>query len=188
MRLDDIEMLIAAGRSVAQRIRDGLADIQKELETSSATRLLTAIDLCHTHLAINIVGIFSLYESRLQSTYNWSKPFDEVQKCHRMHGSPNQAEEFENLRLAVKVLKHGAGSSLATLLTRADRLPFKVGNKKRDLYEEGECCPASDLILVTPEMLELYCNAIEKSWSITQSRFSVLADREFGPSETISQV
>jgi len=43
MRLNDIEMLTASGRATAQQVRHVLDEIYKELESSAATRLLTAI-------------------------------------------------------------------------------------------------------------------------------------------------
>ena len=151
---------MASGRAPARTVEEALTEIYKELETSGATWLLTSIDVCHTQLGVAAVGIFSVYESRLQSAYGWAKPFREVQRLL----APNEAEEFENLRLAVNVLKHGNGDSHTKLLARADRLPFKVQGTLGSLYEEGDVCPPSDLILVTVGFLERCCDLIEKSW------------------------
>lgn len=169
MRLDDVEMLVASGRATAHQIQNALDDIHKELETSGATRLLSAIDVCNTQIATSVVGIFSLYESRLQFAHGWGKPFDEVQRFLVTYGAPNQAEEFKNFRLAVNVLKHGKGASHTKLLARADQLPFEVQRTFGSLHEEGDVCPPSDLILVSVEFLGLCCDAIEKSWAIVQT-------------------
>ena len=165
MRLDEVEMLVASGRATAHQIGNVLDEIHKELETSGATRLLTAIDVCNTQIAASVVGIFSLYESRLQSAHGWGKPFDEVQRLLMTSGTSNHAEEFENFRLAVNVLKHGKGASHAKLLARADRLPFKVQITFGDLHKEGDVCAPSDFILVSVEFLKLCCDAIENSWA-----------------------
>jgi hypothetical protein len=169
MRLDDVEMLVASGRATSHQIQNALGAIFKELETSGETRLLSAIDVCNTQIASSVVGIFSLYESRLQSAHGWGKPFDDVQRLLVAHGAPNQAEEFKTFRLAVNVLKHGKGASHTKLLARADRLPFAVQSTTGALHEEGDVCPPSDLILVSVEFLELCCEAIEKSWAIVQT-------------------
>jgi hypothetical protein len=66
MRLDEVETLVAAGRATAHAVRTALADINNALETSAATRLLTSIDICYTQIAVSIVGVFSIYESRLK--------------------------------------------------------------------------------------------------------------------------
>jgi hypothetical protein len=80
MRLDDVETLVAAGRATAHQVRAVLDEIYRALQTSGATRLLTGIDVCNSQIAASMVGIFSMYESRLQSRYQWSKPFDTVAK------------------------------------------------------------------------------------------------------------
>jgi hypothetical protein len=168
MRLDEVEMLVASGRASATQISSALDTIYKKLETSGATRLLSAIDVCHTQIAATVVGIVSLYESRLQSANGWSKPFDEVQNLLKKYGSAAQAEEFENLRLAVNVLKHGIGQSHSKLMARTDRLPFKVQATFGALHEEGDVCPPPDLVLVSVEFLERCCAAIEGSWAIVK--------------------
>ena len=174
MSLDDIEMLIASGRASADQIRGALAAIFKNLETSGATRHLSAIDICNTRISVTVVGIVSLYESRLQSAFGWNKPFDEVQRLLNTFGAPNQEEQFENCRLAVNVLKHGKGASLFKLLDRAGRLPFKVQSTLGSLVDEGDVCRPSDLILVTVDFLELCCKVIEESWAVIQHQVQVV--------------
>jgi len=91
-------------------------------------------------IAASAVGIFSLYESRLQSTYGWPKPFEEVQRLMKSAALGGE-ERFEDFRLAVNVLKHGKGPSHTRLLARANRLPFKVQSLFGELHEEGDVCP-----------------------------------------------
>ena len=162
-------MLVAAGRAEAHQMRKTLEKIEKALETSGATRLLTAIDVCHTRLAASIVGIFSLYRSRLRSIYGWEKPLDEVRQLLLKFSTLDLTEQFEKFRLAVNVLKHGTGASHTKLLARAERPPFRVQAKFGDLHEEGDCCPPSDLVLVSAELLERGCDAIEKSSVIIET-------------------
>ena len=169
MRLDEVEMLVASGRSTARQIRNALSEIYKELETSGATRLLSGIDVCYTQIAASAVGIFSIYESRLKSAHGWNKPFDEVERLLVASGLQKQAMEFENFRQAVNVLKHGEGPSHTRLLGRKDGLPFKVQSAPGSLHEEGDVCPPRDLVLVSAEFMELCCDVIEKSWPIVQT-------------------
>ena len=72
MRLDEVELLVAAGRATAYRVQESMAKIEEELQTSGATRLLTGIDICNTQIASSVIGIFSLYEARLQFTMGWT--------------------------------------------------------------------------------------------------------------------
>jgi hypothetical protein len=128
MRLNDIEMLTASGRATAQQVRHVLDEIYKELESSAATRLLTAIRRLP-------YADCSVCESRLQSTYGWPKPFEEVQRLMKSAALGGE-ERFEDFRLAVNVLKHGKGPSHTRLLARANRLPFKVQSLFGELHEK----------------------------------------------------
>lgn len=177
MRLDEVEMLIASGRATAHQVKMALDLTLHELETSGATRLLSSIDVCNTQLSSAIVGIFSLYESRLQSTFGWKQPFDEAQKLLTTHASAAQAEEFENYRLVVNVLKHGEGSSHRKLLARRATLPFKVQATFGELHEEGDCTPPTDLVVVDTALLSNFCDAIEKSWALIQAHAVQLAGK-----------
>jgi hypothetical protein len=150
-------------------VQTELEEIYQALQTSGATRLLTRIDICNAQIAASAVGIFSIYESRLQSRYRWSKPFEEVAKLLLANNGAAEAEQFEVYRLAVNVLKHGVGTSHTKLFERADKLPFKVGRTSGDLHEEGDVNPPSDLIAVSVEFLEKCCDLVEKSWDIVKA-------------------
>ena len=166
MRLDEIQLLIATGRGSASQIQDAFDQIYRELEHSGSTHLFTALDICHTRICAMAVGLFSLYESRLQSKYGLESPFDKLETQLANFGSTNQLEEFKDFRAAINVLKHGKGRSHSNLLVRGERLPFKVQEALGALVVEGDVCPPSDLILVSTEFLELCCEIIEKSWAI----------------------
>ena len=113
-----------------------------------------------------MVGVLSVYESRLQTSYGWKRPFDEVETLLRGKGYAAEADWFDDYRLAVNVLKHGAGSSHNKLLSRANRLQFRVQSVVGNLHEEGDVCPPSDLIVVSVKNLEQCCDVIEKSWEV----------------------
>lgn len=169
MRLDDVETLVAAGRATARQVEAALDKIYRALETSAATSLLSGIDVCDAQIATSVVGVFSIFESRLQSAFNLSKPFEEVTKRLKASGHTSAAEQFDDYRLAVNVLKHGLGPSHEKLLARADRLSFKVQKASGDLHEEGDVCPPTDLIVVSVEFLQRCCDLVEKGWAVVQS-------------------
>jgi hypothetical protein len=159
MRLDDIETLVTAGRATAQQVKGVLENIYSELETSGATRLLSGIDICNSQVAVSLVGVFSVYDSRLQIAIGGDKPIDDLIKRLAL----------ADYRLAVNVLKHGVGSSHTKLLARKSQLPFQVQANVGELAVEGDVCPPSDLVIVSTEHLEQCCDLIEKTWAFVQA-------------------
>lgn len=165
MRFNEMQVIVAAGRSLARDTQSTLDAIHLALQTSAATRLLTAIDVCHARLAASAIGIFSLYEARLQAEFGWDKPFSMLRTELCNCGRPDIAERIENYCLAINVLKHGEGASHNALLSRRSSLPFRVRATSEDFYDEGDVTPLPDLVEVTPQFLEECCSAIEDSWS-----------------------
>ena len=165
MRLDEIEVIVAAGRGISRIVQDALAKIFEELQSSGATRLLSAIDVCHAQLAATAIGMFSLYEARLQTNFGWNDPFKMLQEKLTQLGESDLAENFENLRLAINTLKYGEGRSHTTLLERVQDLPFAVRDVSDSFCEEGDVCPLPDLVEASPEFLEACCDVVEASWA-----------------------
>lgn len=159
----------ASGRITAQEVQVALDQIHCQLQTSGAPRLLCGIDICNTQLSTTAVGIFSIHESRLQSEYGWSAPFDEVIKILSGNGFTAEATAFEDYRLAINVLKHGIGSSHKKLFAKAANLPFKVRGTANDLQDEGDVCPPSDLIVMSATFLEQCCDIAETSYAVVKS-------------------
>jgi hypothetical protein len=166
MRLDEFELLIAVGRAGAEHAKQTLASTFDALNTSGATRHLVTIDLCNTRLATTIIGIISLFESRLQSRYGWKEPWKELVTLLEAVGELRLAQELADLREAVNVLKHGAGRALKTLLVRSHTLPATIQAFHGELVEEGDCTPPHDLVLATSELLEHCCDVLEKAAAV----------------------
>lgn len=164
MRIDDIEVVVAAGRGVARSVREGLSNIFAELETSAATRLLVAIDVCHAELSAVTVGIFSLYEGRLNALFGWSKPMKEVSQRLIALGETALVERLKRMDLAVNTLKHGKGHSHSALISKTSAGQVRVRGTSVPFYPEGDVCPIPDLVEATPELLEECCDVIEATW------------------------
>jgi hypothetical protein len=169
MRLDNIETLVTAARATARQVKGVLDNIYSELETSGATRLLSGIDICNSQVALALVGVFSVYDSRLQVVVGGEKPIDELIKRLASAGHAVDAAAMDDYRLAVNVLKHGVGSSHTKLLARKSHLPFQVQAFVGELAVEGDVCPPSDLVIVTTEHLEQCCDLIETTWAFVQA-------------------
>lgn len=168
MRLDDIQTLVTAGRATAHQVEGVLKDIYAALETSGATRLLSGIDICNSQVALTLVGVFSVYESRLQTAIGGAKPIEDLINRLESAGCAVDAAELDDYRLAVNVLKHGVGTSHTKLLARRSRLPFPIQANVGELAVEGDVCPPSDLVIISAEHLVQCCDLIERTWTFAQ--------------------
>lgn len=168
MRLDDIQTVTTAARATAYQVSRALEEIFAALETSGATHLLSSIDVCNSQVALSLVGVFSVYESRLQTAVGADKPIDDLIKRLEIAGHVADALAVDEYRLAVNVLKHGVGASHKKLLLRRTRLPFQVQAYAGELAVEGDVCPPSDLVIVSAEHLEQCCDLIERTWDFVR--------------------
>jgi len=169
MRLDDIQTVVTAARATASQVKGSLDEISAALETSGATHLLSSIDICNAQVALSLVGLFSVFESRLRTAVGGDKPIDDLIK--RLNSACHTADALavDDYRLAVNVLKHGVGPSHKKLIKRAAALPFQVQEYAGGLASEGDVCPPSDLVIVSTEHLDQCCDLIERTWAFVQS-------------------
>jgi hypothetical protein len=169
MRLDPIQVIVLAGRSSANQIQSNVNATYELLKTSGATHLLNNLDICSSQVNSAVVGLFSLYESRLQSAFEWDKPFKVISTIHQEF--PPLDEEFKAFCLAVNVLKHGVGPSHTKLLGMLGHLPISVQSFFGELHEEGDVCPPKDLIVTGLEFLERSCDIVERSWASVRNQW-----------------
>ena len=173
MRLDDIQTIVAAGRATAHQVKGVLDEIFAALQTSGATRLLSGVDICNSQVALSLVGVFSIYDSRLQNAIGGDKPIDDLINRLASNGRAAEAAALDDYRLVVNVLKHGVGSSHTKLLERKARLPFRVQAYVGELAAEGDVCPPSDLVIISTEHLEQCCDLIESTWHFALKTYTL---------------
>jgi hypothetical protein len=88
--------------------------VHEELQTSARTPLVTALRMLRLLRAILVTGMFSLFESLLQSEMGWTEPFDRLREYLKKSGKVELAETFNDYHLAINVLKHGQGGVIAS--------------------------------------------------------------------------
>ena len=69
--------------------------------------------------AISAVGMFSLFEARLQDGLECGDGIREAKQILKGNGEMALKERFDELRFAINVLKHGGGHSYAALTAKA---------------------------------------------------------------------
>jgi hypothetical protein len=98
--------------------------------------------------AIHTVGMFSMFEAILQDGLNCTDGFREAAQILDNEGEPALKERFEDLQMAVNVLKHGKGRSYNALVAKAGNLRFRMKMPDEAFFAEGDVTEVSTLIEV----------------------------------------
>jgi hypothetical protein len=130
------------------------------LQTSSATSLVKTLQMIQLQKAILAVGMFSIFEASLQEGLSCSNGFGEAKKILDNEGELDMKERFDDLFLAVNVLKHGRGYSYDALVAKADVLPFRIKLPDESFFSEGDVSEVSTLIEVDDAFVQLCGNVI----------------------------
>ena len=118
------------------------------LQTSGATSLVKTLQMIQLQKAILAVGMFSIFEASLQEGLCCSNGFGEAKKILDDEGKLDMKEDFDDLFLAVNVLKHGRGRSYDALIAKAEVLPFRIKLPDDSFFFEGDVSEVSTLIEV----------------------------------------
>ena len=129
------------------------------LETSAPTRLVKALQMVQLQKAVLAVGMFSMFEARLQDDLNCTDGFREATARLDARGAAALKEAFSDLQLAINVLKHGRGRSYEALVGKAPVLPFRVKLPDEHFFNEGDVSEVSTLIEVDDEFVRR-CSAV----------------------------
>lgn len=133
----------------------------EKLQTSGATSLVKILQMIQLQKAILAVGMFSIFEAHLQENLSCSNGFGEAKKILDAAGEPAMKERFENLCLAINVLKHGRGRSYDTLVAKAESLPFRIKLPDQSFFLEGDISEVSTLIEVDDAFVQLCSHVIK---------------------------
>ncbi|WP_294195845.1 hypothetical protein [uncultured Sphingomonas sp.] len=112
-------------------------EIEARLQTGAATPDVNALRMLTMQSTILAIGAVQAFEGLLQQKRGWKDAFAELDKCLRKFGRVELANRFVDFRLAINVLKHGAGRSYDQLEAKRDSLPFVVKPKGERFFSEG---------------------------------------------------
>ncbi len=138
-------------------ILDTLKETEKQvveaLQTSGATHLVKTLQMIQLQKVIMAVGMFSIFESMLQSGLVCSDGFAEALKYLDRDGEDELQKRFSQFASAINILKHGRGRSYDTLLDEADDLPFRLKRPNERFFFEGDVSEVSTLIKVDDQFV-----------------------------------
>ena len=136
-------------------------EIIQELESSAATSLVKNLQMISLNKVVLAVGMFSIFEAHLQDNLDCKNGFSEANKILNQAEKHDIHDCFNDLILAVNVLKHGKGRSYETLVERANQLPFRVKLPDESFFYEGDVAEISTLVEVDDAFVELCSKSIE---------------------------
>ncbi|WP_242153295.1 hypothetical protein [Sphingomonas sp. BAUL-RG-20F-R05-02] len=92
------------------------------------------------------VGVIGTFEGMLQQRFACNDAYAELDKMLRDKKRCDLADRLVDYRLAVNVLKHGAGRSYNTLLSRRTELPFAIKGAGEAFFDEGDVSEVGGLV------------------------------------------
>jgi hypothetical protein len=156
-----VEFTLSHSRTVAAEVID-------ELQTSARTPLVKALQMLRLQRVIFATGMFSLFESVLQSQTGWDQPFTRLKEYLDQSGHTELAETFSDYQSAINVLKHGTGRSYRRLLARASKLEFKIKPEGEPFFHEGDVSEVDVLIDVNERFVRRCAVLIREVSSIVR--------------------
>ncbi|HRN46449.1 MAG TPA: hypothetical protein PKW69_00335 [Niabella sp.] len=127
--------------------------IMDELQTSASTISVKNLQMIQLQKAIIAIGMFSLFESILQTGLNCRNGFEEAKKVLFQCGKTELHSRFEDFISAINVLKHGKGRSYNDLVTKSNTLPFKIKLPDENFFDEGDVSEISTLVEVNDKFV-----------------------------------
>lgn len=103
--------------------------------------------------------MFSLFEASLQDAFG-ADGFEVARKILSEQNEPDAEERFEDVYLAINVLKHGYGRSYKALVAKAESLPFKVKLQGEELFNEGDVAEVRTLVEVDDDFVQRCADVI----------------------------
>jgi hypothetical protein len=132
----------------------------KNLQARSATSLVKTLQMIELQKAILAVGMFSLFEASLQNCLKCKDGFSTAKNILEKVGRVDLKSTFEDLCLAINVLKHGQGRSYDALIFKANTLPFRVRLPEETFFFEGDVSEISTLVEVDDAFVQYCCGII----------------------------
>lgn len=156
------ELIYRCTTFTLETLRKANESVIEELQTSSATSLVKALQMVQLQKAILTVGMFSMFEANLQDSLGCKNGFTRAKKILENRGKIATKERFDDLCCAINVLKHGRGPSYDALVAKAESLPFRIKLPDESFFSEGDVSEVSTLVEVNDEFVHYCLSVIEE--------------------------
>lgn len=142
------------------------------LQTSGATPLAKTLQMIQLQKTVLAVGMFSLFEASLQGELQCRNGFKKAKSILENEKKLDLKRSFDDLYLAVNVLKHGHGESYDLLVARAGDLPFKVKLPGQLFFQEGDVSEVFALVQVDDSFVQHCADVIRQVQEVVQEKMA----------------
>ncbi|WP_152018236.1 hypothetical protein [Aliarcobacter butzleri] len=105
-------------------------NLYRNLTTNANTSNIKMLQMIELQKVIISIGMFSMFDAIVQNELNCKNGFKRINEILIDKNEIELQNSFQDLSMAINVLKHGKGRSYESLLKRIDSLKFKI--KKYD--------------------------------------------------------
>jgi hypothetical protein len=159
-----VPLLTHTCEAMTLAVEESERELRKIADRGDAnTALVNSFRVATTEYEVSAVGIFSLFEARMQDRLEpEQKPLKAIKTILTQVGEEGLFETYHQLYLAVNVMKHGRGPNYARLLKFED-LPFALKPKGEAYFEEGDIAEPEGLIdFRSPAFFDLLRSTLDK--------------------------
>lgn len=131
-------------------------NLYRNLTTNANTSNIKMLQMIELQKVIISIGMFSMFDAIVQNELNCKNGFKRINEILIDKNEIELQNSFQDLSMAINVLKHGKGRSYESLLKRIDSLKFKIKKYDEIFFDEGDISEVNTLIKVDDEFV-LYC-------------------------------
>ena len=134
-------------------------NLYRNLTTNANTSNIKMLQMIELQKVIISIGMFSMFDAIVQNELNCKNGFKIINEILIDKNEIELQNSFQDLSMAINVLKHGKGRSYESLLKRIDSLKFKIKKYDEIFFDEGDISELNTLIKVDDEFV-LYCSDV----------------------------
>ena len=116
------------------------------LQTSGSTILVKNLQMIQFQKVIFAIGMFSMFDAIVQNELNCKNGFKRINEILIDKNEIELQNSFQDLSMAIYVLKHGKGRSYESLLKRIDSLKFEIRKYDEIFFDEGDISEVNTLV------------------------------------------
>ncbi|VWC27110.1 hypothetical protein BLA6993_06202 [Burkholderia lata] len=165
------ELVFQSTEVMLGSLRESSDKLMGPLQESASTSLVKGLQAVQLQKSVLAVGMFSIFEARLQDGLNCNDgfAFREAGEILKHAGFSALKRRLGDMVQAINALKHGRGRSYDALVARADALPFRIKRPDEAFFEEGDVSEIQTLIEVDDAFVRTCADVIYEVVDVIRS-------------------
>ena len=121
-------------------------NLYRNLTTNANTSNIKMLQMIELQKVIISIGMFSMFDAIVQNELNCKNGFKRINEILIDKNEIELQNSFQDLSMAINVLKHGKGRSYESLLKRIDSLKFEIRKYDEIFFDEGDISEVNTLV------------------------------------------